>query len=175
MPYCPECKYEYEKDNKQCPDCKVELVDELKKEPVDFEEVMDQFPLELEGKTVKLMDCDSDIEASSVLSLLKANGVMGYQTSVGSGAYLSIAHGYSTMGVQIHVLESDLTVAKRIIASREEVLPMTIGETEVIRYEEEERAFQARRSKKMRLLLFIIWGGPLVFVACMYVLDQLAK
>lgn len=32
MPFCPQCKYEYEDNIQSCPDCKKQLVDRLKEE-----------------------------------------------------------------------------------------------------------------------------------------------
>jgi hypothetical protein len=38
MPFCPNCRYEYEADVLECPDCSVKLVDELPEELADSEE-----------------------------------------------------------------------------------------------------------------------------------------
>jgi threonine synthase len=64
MPYCPNCRFEYEPDIKECPDCGVPLADEL---PQDESASYEDY--------VRLRDLPSRLYAEMLQEALKKEGI----------------------------------------------------------------------------------------------------
>lgn len=165
--YCPDCKYEYEEGVKVCADCGADLVGMLPEKQKGFEDVMDQFPMETDEKLVLLYTAASEIEADGKVSLLEANGIYVYKQRVGVGSYVNITQGFSTQGIKLLVLESDLDTAKELLNER--VVIEQSNETVEDRrtFKQQEREFLSNRRKKMQILLFCLWGIPSI-IAILY-------
>ncbi len=63
MPFCPNCKYEYNKDIKECPDCGAPLIDKLPEES--FED----------SEYVPLRSLPSRLYAEMLAEALKKEGI----------------------------------------------------------------------------------------------------
>jgi hypothetical protein len=63
MPFCPNCKYEYNEDVKECPDCGVPLVDKLQEESPE------------ESDYVPLRSLPSRLYAEMLQEALKKEGI----------------------------------------------------------------------------------------------------
>ncbi len=105
MPYCPECRDEFQDWVKVCPDCKVPLVDKLPDLP---EEEARQGPL------VHIATAPNEIEAQLWKGILEDNGIYCMvKVAEGLNLYLSPL----ALEHKVYVLESDANEAKEILES----------------------------------------------------------
>lgn len=104
MPYCPQCRDEFQDWVKVCPDCKVALVAELPPQPE--HEQIDE-PL------VHVATAPNEVVANMWSGILKEHGIR----CVLKGANLRAAMYYFTynMTCQIHVSASQAERAKEIL------------------------------------------------------------
>jgi len=102
MPWCPECRTEYDEGFDTCADCHVPLVEEPPKAAL---------ALDL-GEPVLLQTMDA-IEAEILLAVLQDQQIPAYKKSCGAGDYMSI-FGTSYLSVQIYVPRQLLKEAQEI-------------------------------------------------------------
>ena len=105
MPFCPQCRDEFQDWAKVCPDCKVALVEHLPVQPRDKE--MDEQPL------VYVATAPSEAVANMWSGILEEHGIR----CLLKGANLRAAMYYFTynMTCQIHVSASQAERAKEIL------------------------------------------------------------
>jgi hypothetical protein len=72
--------------------------------------------VELE-KPVFLASVGDEMEAGVIRSLLESCGIPSRSRNVGVGAYLGVVLGTNRMGIEIDVAESDLEMARKILAA----------------------------------------------------------
>ena len=108
MPFCPECKCEYDYGFDTCAECKVPLVDQLPETEKYRHEIAD-------GKEVFLCMAANQIEASIVESVLEEARIL-YRSS--NAAYTAVGGiiGISPdMGCDYFVMERDYERASQLI------------------------------------------------------------
>ena len=100
MPFCPNCKAEYEKGIQTCVDCEIALVDELPPEPE-----LDEF--------VKIYSLPGDVYAQMVKEVLEAEDI---ECILKPDMFTSGLQVHATEGtsVDIYVQEHDAEKAKEI-------------------------------------------------------------
>ncbi len=103
MPYCPNCRDEFEDWVTVCPDCKVPLVAELLPEPEE------RFR---EGPLVEIVTVRGEIEARIVKGILKDNGV---ESMIKVAESLNIYLSPLVLKHTIYVLEEDEEKAREIL------------------------------------------------------------
>lgn len=108
MPYCPECRDEFEDWVEICPDCGVPLVDVLPPEP---EIVL------LEGDLVLLATAPNEIEAELWKAILEDNGIHSMIKVPGS---LNLYFSPMSLSHQLYVLEPCLEKAREILGDIKE-------------------------------------------------------
>ena len=100
MPFCPKCRFEYNKDVKKCPDCSVKLVARLKEIP--------------DIRFVALPNLPGKVYAEMIREVLRQKGIPCYLRSSG----IIDAYGISGMpvgdSVRIFVPEDRLEECKDI-------------------------------------------------------------
>lgn len=108
MPFCPNCKYEYEKNIEYCSDCGAKLVDELEKgpEPVQDEEY---------DKEAFLINVADDIQASILISKLSAYDIPALKKYKEQGSFMPIYTGNSLFGIDLYVPSKLLSTAKEVL------------------------------------------------------------
>ncbi len=116
MPYCPECRDEFEDWVKECPDCKVKLVDELPPLP---EEKMREGPL------VHIATAPNEIEARLWKGILEDNGI---NSMIKVAESLNLYLSPLALKHRLYVLEEDEEKAREILGD------ITVSEPE---YEDE--------------------------------------
>jgi len=105
MPYCPECRDEFEEWVKVCPDCNVALVEELPPQPV--HEDMDE-------SLVHIATAPGEPIANMWSGILEEHGIQ----CLLKGGNLGAAMYASTLNLpyKVYVLASQADDAKRILA-----------------------------------------------------------
>jgi hypothetical protein len=103
MPFCPECRDEFEDRVKVCPDCRVPLVDKLPPEP---EEML------REGDLVLLASAPNEIEAELWKGILEDNGIHSMIKVPGS---LNIYMPSIALKHELYVLEQEVEKAREIL------------------------------------------------------------
>lgn len=114
MPFCPKCKYEYERGTTRCPDCDVELVEVLP-------ELADR-RRDDDVAAVLLYKTDDYMLAQLIVSALEEQDIPCWAKRLGMGRLGSSATGAITHSVydvpktaEIYVHPDDLESAKEIL------------------------------------------------------------
>ena len=63
----------------------------------------------------RIPEAKDETEASSVLEILKSEGIYAYMKDPGSGEYMRITQGYSVFGKNIYVDEKNREEAERLV------------------------------------------------------------
>jgi hypothetical protein len=92
MPFCPQCKYEYQTGVSTCPDCKKLLVDRLPDESDEEDPVFD------DNDFVTLPDLPGKVYAEMIKGALEKKGITCYIHSQG----LMEAAGVTGTGLPLH-------------------------------------------------------------------------
>ncbi|MBN2074800.1 MAG: DUF2007 domain-containing protein [Dehalococcoidales bacterium] len=103
MPYCPNCRDEFQDWVEECPDCKVKLVDELPPLP---EEV------KREGDLVHVATAPNEIEARLWKGILEDNGI---QSMIKVAESLNLYLSPLALKHRLYVLEEDEQKAREIL------------------------------------------------------------
>ena len=103
MPYCPQCRDEFQDWVDECPDCKVELVDELPSLP---EEVI------REGGLVHVATAPNEIEARLWKGILEEDGI---QSMIKVAESLNLYLSPLALKHRLYVLEEDEQKAREIL------------------------------------------------------------
>ncbi|MCK5146502.1 hypothetical protein KAR48_07075 [bacterium] len=100
MPFCPACRFEYEKQFVKCPDCQTDLVDTLCTGKEDHGPEGEDF--------IALPAVNSPIEAEMVIGALEADGILAFAktSSVVSGAFGVCGTGPVPQTVKVYVPSS---------------------------------------------------------------------
>lgn len=109
MPYCPDCKYEFEEGIKECPDCKKPLVDNSpeKDQPVEVRWVLlKTLPSAIFAEMVK-----EALENEGIPSFIKADFFQSAFSSHGT----AMPGSYATILVPENKLEHAKDILKGII------------------------------------------------------------
>lgn len=109
MPWCPNCKTEYQPGFKNCSDCNAGLVNELNK--VEFPE---------HDKEEFLTSVSGIIEANIIEALLNLNNIPVLKKLRNADGYLKIYMGATNCGVDLFVPSKLLEEAKNIISANPE-------------------------------------------------------
>ena len=114
MPYCPKCKYEYERNVSKCPDCEVELVATLP-EFADYKRDEDV-------SSVLLYKTDDYMLAQLIVGALEQQDIPCWAKRLGMGRLGSFMTGAITHSVcdvpkaaEIYVHPDDLELAQEIL------------------------------------------------------------
>jgi Putative prokaryotic signal transducing protein len=113
MPYCPQCRDEFQDWVKVCPDCKVALVEQLSVQPKDEE---------TDEPLVYIATAPNELVASMWSGILGEHGIRCLLKSADLRAAM-YAFTYN-MTCQIHVLASQAERAKEILS------PFLMADTE---------------------------------------------
>lgn len=102
MPYCPNCKYEYQDNIQECPDCGAKLVDKLEEETLENVKYVPfrTLPSRLYAEMLK-----EALENEGIPSIIKGDDV-----AIALGSYGTT----SPVEVSIWVPEEDLERAEQI-------------------------------------------------------------
>jgi len=103
MPYCPNCRDEFQEWVKECPDCKVNLVDSLK--PLPEEKTRD-------GDLVHVATAPNEIEARLWKGILEDNGI---QSMIKVAESLNLYLSPLALKHRLYVLEEDEQKAREIL------------------------------------------------------------
>ncbi len=109
MPWCPNCKTEYEDGIQFCADCKAPLVSEI------IEEKWQDL-----GQPVELIQTNDEFEADIYISKLKANNIPAFLQYSGFGAVAKVYCGRSNFAVSIMVPETLAEKAKEVISKNQD-------------------------------------------------------
>ena len=119
MPYCPECKYEYESGTKICPDCGAPLVEgSLPEEEVNPDDDVD---------AVLLLETENTLRAEFLVGALEQEGIpyvargLGLTDSLGGAVGGDVSHGAfsSPRPASVRVNPRDYDRAKALLDSLE--------------------------------------------------------
>lgn len=137
MPWCPQCRCEFEEGKKYCSDCGSELVDTLDLNEEEKKHVMLGKPLrkkrgdrantyktmfitEVDSKPVDevfLVNVSSRVQLAYITSMLEQEGIAYRVAEEDIGQYLSIRHGRSYLGKNIYVKKDGYKCALGILKS----------------------------------------------------------
>lgn len=103
MPFCPNCRYEYEEGVTLCPDCDVELVREL---PPLYEDI----------EPVVVYYADDELTANMLKTYLEDNGIEAYVNPSGIPMHPGVLDGWGgSYWGQIVVEEHNFHEARELI------------------------------------------------------------
>lgn len=105
MPYCPDCKYEYERNIEYCSDCGAKLVDELEKEPHPEYD-----------KEVFLANVSDEIQASIIISKLSLYDIPVLKKYKESGSFMAVYMGNTLFGIDLYVPSKLLSKAREVLS-----------------------------------------------------------
>ena len=103
MPYCPNCRDEFQDWVEECPDCKVKLVDELPPLPEEITR---------EGALVHLATAPNEIEARLWKGILEDNGI---QSMIKVAESLNLYLSPLGLKHRLYVLEEDEEKAREVL------------------------------------------------------------
>jgi hypothetical protein len=103
MPYCPNCRDEFQDWVKECPDCKVKLVDELPPLPEEITR---------EGALVHLATAPNEIEARLWKGILEDNGI---QSMIKVAESLNLYLSPLALTHRLYILEEDEQKAREVL------------------------------------------------------------
>ena len=103
MPYCPNCRDEFQDWVKECPDCKVKLVDELPPLPEEITR---------EGALVHLATAPNEIEARLWKSILEDNVI---QSMIKVAESLNLYLSPLALKHRLYILEEDEQKAREVL------------------------------------------------------------
>jgi hypothetical protein len=154
MPWCPQCKAEYQEGYRICRGCQVDLIDELP----DIAEAVPEDDCE-----AFLFTAADNMQADLMESLLRAYHIPVLRKYRGIGNYSQIYWGFTKLGVDLFVPSSLLTEARDILESATEKTEDVVDENEdleIHKYYE-----QVRRMRNWVVFLYYISGlGLIVFL-----------
>ncbi len=105
MPFCPECKYEFESGIKKCPDCGTKLVSRLPEEH------------EVEVKWVLLKNFTSPVQAEMVQEALAQNDIQSFiKSDLFHDTFATHATSMAGSYAKLYVAENELKAAQEIAA-----------------------------------------------------------
>jgi len=113
MPFCPNCKFEYEKNIEYCSDCGAKLVDRLEEEPESKPEEYDE--------EVFLTNVANEIQASIIVSKLSAYEIPVMKKYRDEGSAMVVFTGTSLFGVDLYVPSKLLSQAKEILTEDSQI------------------------------------------------------
>ncbi len=112
MPFCPECKYEYNSNISLCPDCNETLVSKLPDENnnQDIEEmVKDWIPLaRFTSDQISAMVLDSMHKKDIPAVILSGTGHFGSTGQMGISSFRPVGGSYTLMIPKEHIVVADL-------------------------------------------------------------------
>ncbi len=109
MPYCPNCKIEYDEGFRVCADCGAKLSKTLPKEPPK-ERVAYGDPM---NRTLLVTLADS-MQSAMLIDVLNQNAIPAFAQPREAGGYLNVVGGVSYFGVDIYVDAADFESAKEL-------------------------------------------------------------
>ncbi|WP_353422979.1 putative signal transducing protein [Christensenella massiliensis] len=112
MPFCPNCRDEYDAGYAVCADCGASLVPALPEEPED-----EAPPWDSVMQPVFLTSASTSAESAMLSDLLKQNGISVLVREKEAGNYLKLYAGYSVYGEDIYVDRADYAAASEIADS----------------------------------------------------------
>ncbi|WP_172807773.1 putative signal transducing protein [Christensenella intestinihominis] len=112
MPFCPNCKTEYDEGYTVCADCGARLTDKLPREA-------GKPPHAPEEKTVRyapmkrtfLVSTQGPVESAMITDILGQHGIRAFVQQKEAGNYLNVYSGFSIYGEEIYVDEADYEAA----------------------------------------------------------------
>ncbi len=164
MPWCPKCRYEYEKGYKTCADCETDLVDELVQ--------IKEHSYTGYDREVYLISAANSIEAEVLEALLTSNQIPVLKKYKEAGAYLEIYMGATNFGVDLYVPSKLMVKAKEIIKSNFEgaiEIENQISEDSIVEIDDKYKK-KRRVLTWIMLLIFIpgLLGGIIAILATLY-------
>lgn len=158
MPYCPNCKTEYDEGFHTCADCGAQLVETLPQEPTP-EPVSYGNPM---NRTFLVSTADS-IQSSMLIDVLNQNGIPAFAQPKEGGGYLNACGGYSVFGEDIYVDAADLSAAKELADGLQ---PIAEDESAASPEEVEFEFEDDPAPRRSRGLLIMMWVAiPLILLA----------
>ncbi|HOK42389.1 MAG TPA: DUF2007 domain-containing protein [Thermoclostridium caenicola] len=158
MPWCPECRREYEKGYKVCADCGSELEDHP------------------DGNVFHhaayLTTASDSIEADLLEAILREHHIPVMRKYRESGAYLNIIMGNTVMGIDLYVPASSLEDARNLIRpdlqDENDVnmyeVPDTAEDTENIEKDENDEILELRDEKTVIQRKSILMVLQIIFI-----------
>jgi hypothetical protein len=110
MPWCPNCKVEYQPGFKTCIDCDLPLCDQLTPEPESAA------PAPAYAGDALLVSAADSVEAEILESFLKAQGIPVLKKYPEAGGFLDIYMGTTAFGIDLYVPVDRLDEARDIVA-----------------------------------------------------------
>lgn len=157
MPFCPNCRTEYDEGFHVCADCGTPLVEKLPAEAMEEPRVSYGDPM---NRTflVTVMD---PVQSAMLIDVLNQNGIPAFAQPREAGGYLKASGGYSVFGEDIYVDEADLDAAAELAEGI--VSPQADAFDEAAEKEESEPV-PNRAKKRARII------AAVCIVACVAVL-----
>jgi len=164
MKRCENCQMTYEDYAEKCSDCGETLIEAPdeggQKDGPDYQDHIE---------IRKVYTANSNEEADLILSLLSANGIPTEVRRKGMGSYLNISAGLNYLGTDIYVSEGDYDHTRALLEAEPDLSEMNVEEPVAVAFDGDDfdleaETYQSRRSNRMRWLLFIGWGIPVLFI-----------
>jgi hypothetical protein len=109
MPFCPQCKYEYNHEVAKCPDCQVSLVSELPDDWSDEEEYKDWVRLGILTSSVDAEMLSDVLNAKEIPNLvLSGSGYFGQTGQMGPTSFQPAGGGFVIVVPSEFVDKADL-------------------------------------------------------------------
>lgn len=143
MPFCPVCKAEYRQGFHTCSNCKAELVTALK------HNVASQEDANKAEKWVFLAETPNENEATIIESYLQSNEISSLKKYKGNGEVLKIYTGFSSLGIELFVPQSQFQQAKDLLDNVSE--PDHVLNEEVDWLERE----KSDKSRRLRMIFLL--------------------
>lgn len=171
MPWCPNCKYEYETGIEKCSDCGVELVPDQPANDADLQDNVSHDADEI----IHLTSVNSTLQADLIESQLRAFGIPVTKNYSNPFASNTLMMGYNNLGVDIFVPLEMYDKALEILQS-----PADITEEDIIAPPDEynkvvEKSLWVQSSSKnpnstvsFATILSIIIGIALLLIIILY-------
>ena len=102
MPFCPNCKAEYQDGTIRCAVCGISLADKVSENPE-------------ADLPVYLTTASTSFEANYTESYLKENGIPVLKIHHGAGAYVEMVMGNACTGIDLYVSAGDFEKASELI------------------------------------------------------------
>jgi hypothetical protein len=160
MKWCNNCHIEYEAYVEKCVECGEVLMDETEYALKQSKSAYFESGV-LERKVV--WTAYSESEAAMVAALLEDHDIVTDLRDLGMGTYLKITSGQNYQGTEIAVKSDDAIKAETIIDAfwRVDSTPSS-DDQETADYRVAHQLKMKRRRTLLKVILFVIWGLPLI-------------